>query len=174
MSELDFNQLAAYQPAAPTESETANAPGKATKKALANDKRNTKHKVFRGKERGVEDEIFELVGVTKEPAATGPNNETRLYRQRQAVLSEIHNLRNQVQILVLQMEAINIQKQNVKSQVTALLAEMEMLRSQLAARDNHLNGLANYIVHLELENNNLKDQIQAHAQSDGSMDNDRF
>ena len=169
--------------ACPAESETANTPAKTTKKDPKDPRdveRNRKHKVFRRKERGVEDEIFELVGVTKEPAGTGPNNETKLYRQRQAVLNKIQKHEEQVQMLVSDQKAMALLVRNLKSQVNALLSDNETLRGQHAARDNHINGLANYVVDLELQNNNLRDEIQAHTcnsaprDNDGTMDNDMF
>ncbi|KAI1618041.1 hypothetical protein EDD37DRAFT_253869 [Exophiala viscosa] len=182
MSDLDFdfNLLAAYQPATPTESETANTPVKTTRKGPSNNKRNITHQVFRKKERKVENEIFELVGVTKEPAGTGPNNETKLYRQRQAVLNKIQNHEEQVQMLVSDRQAMAIHMQNLKAQFNALLSDNEALRNRLAAADNHINGLANYIVNLELENNDVKAQVQARTwnnapqENDGTMDNDIF
>lgn len=157
--------------------ESSNNAGTTPKKTLKDPERASKHRDFRKEERALELEAFRLVGVASEPSGTGPNGETRKWRQCKAVIHEIESLRGQVQ-------AMAIQKQNLQSQINNLVSEKIALQehvnstwnlaveqtgviANLEAKNDLLEANSR---HLEANNNILEAQIQALTGPTAPMD----
>lgn len=102
------------------------------------------------RERALELQAFRLVGVADEPSGTGPNGETRKWRQCKAVITEIERLRDQLltmtihnEILQSQVNNLEFEKTNLQQQVTrtlTLAVEQEGIMANLGAKNSLLQG----------------------------------